>query len=99
MVSPANIVEVLRLLTTATSDDTLSTIFLIMMDRSGAHGGYVAFELWKKTWQEKEGDAHRLVQSGEGRTRFLAMCGVLTSVLFGLAVIFDVIGAMVGPAC
>lgn len=61
--------------------------------------GAVAYDLWKKTREEKAGDAHRLVQAGEGRTRFLALCGILTSTLFGLAVIVDVLGILVGPPC
>lgn len=61
--------------------------------------GAVAYDLWKKTREEKAGDAHRLVQAGEGRTRFLALCGILTSILFGLAVIVDVLGILVGPPC
>jgi hypothetical protein len=90
-------------LTAATtgSDDTVSTIFLVDLIAVvlAIAGGYIAFEVWEKAKQEKEGGAHRLVQAGEGRTRFLAMCGVLTSLLFGLAVVFDAIGAMVGPPC
>jgi hypothetical protein len=61
--------------------------------------GLVAYDLWKKTKEEKVGDTHRLVQTGEGRTRFLALCGILTSTLFGLAVIVDVLGIVVGPTC
>jgi len=90
-------------LTAATtgSDDTISAIFLVdlMAVVLAIAGAYIAFELWERTRQETEGSAHHLVQSGEGRTRFLAMCGVLTSILFGLAVIFDVIGVMAGPPC
>jgi hypothetical protein len=83
------------------SDDTLSMIFFVDLIAVvlAIAGGYIAFELWERTRQETEGGAHHLVQSGKGRTRFLAMCGMLTSILFGLAVIFDVIGVMVGPPC
>jgi len=61
--------------------------------------GYVAYCLWERTKEEKGGDMHHLVHAGEGRTRFLAMCGMLTSLLFGLAVLIDALGAMVGPPC
>lgn len=62
-------------------------------------GGYVAFDLWKQTKHEKDGDVHQLVHSGEGRTRFLAVCGILTDTLFGLAVAVDALGSIVGPPC
>lgn len=54
-------------LAAATSDDTLSTIFLIdlMAIVLALTGGYVAFELWKKTWQEKEGT--RIGSSNQGK--------------------------------
>jgi hypothetical protein len=62
-------------------------------------GGYVAFDLWKQTKHEKDGDVHQLVHAGEGRTRFLAICGILTDTLFGLAVAVDALGSIVGPPC
>ncbi len=45
----------------------------------------VAFSNWRRTRDEKPGDAHRLLGSGDGRTRFMAMTGILTSVLFFVA--------------
>ncbi|HML27952.1 MAG TPA: hypothetical protein PKE16_03765 [Hyphomicrobium sp.] len=62
-------------------------------------GGYVALDLWKRTKNEKAGDVHQLVHIGDGRTRFLAACGILTSTLFGLAVTVDALGSIVGPPC
>jgi hypothetical protein len=64
-----------------------------------ATAGYVAYQHWLETKSEKGGGAHHLVHSGEGRTRFLAMCGMLASGLFGVAVIIDAIGTIVGPPC
>jgi hypothetical protein len=61
--------------------------------------GYIAFQRWLDTRTEKGGGAHHLVHSGEGRTRFLAMCGILTSALFGFAVVIDAIGSILGPPC
>lgn len=61
--------------------------------------GYVAFVFWKKTKDEKVGEARALVHAGEGRTRFMAMCGVLTSTLFGFAIAVDALGSIVGPPC
>ena len=60
---------------------------------------YVAYELWKSSTQERTGDAHRSVHSGEGRTRFLALWAMLTSILFGFAILADALGVFVGPTC
>jgi hypothetical protein len=83
------------------SHDALSTIFVVDLGALAlaVSAGYVAFELWKKTKNEKSGDTQELVQAGEGRTRFMAMCGILTSTLFGLAIAVDALGSIVGPSC
>lgn len=83
------------------SHDVLSTIFIvdIVALALAASAGYVALELWKKTKDEKSGATQELVQAGEGRTRFMAMCGMLTSALFGVAVAVDALGSIVGPPC
>ena len=44
--------------------------------------GLVGFASWRRTRNEKPGDAHQLLGSGDGRTRFMAMSGVIMSVLF-----------------
>ena len=44
--------------------------------------GLVAFASWRRSRNEKPGDAHQLLGSGDGRTRFMAMAGVIMSVLF-----------------
>ena len=83
------------------SASALSAIYLIDLIAIllAAAAGYVAYELWTRTKEEKAGDVHRLVHAGEGRTRFLALCGLLTSILFGLAILADAIGVLVGPPC
>jgi hypothetical protein len=80
-----------RLTTILTIDLVAALVALI--------AGGIAYQHWLETQSEKGGGAHRLVHSGEGRTRFLAMCGMLTSALFGLAVIIDAIGTSIGPPC
>jgi hypothetical protein len=44
--------------------------------------GGIAVSVWRKTGNEKPGDANQLLGSGDGRTRFMAMAGILTSGLF-----------------
>jgi len=48
--------------------------------------GVVAYAVWQKTRNEKPGDAHQLLGSGDGRTRFMAMAGMMTSGLFAIGI-------------
>ena len=61
--------------------------------------GRVAWINWQRTREERAGSADRLLASGDGRTRFLALIGLLTSALFGLAVIFESINVVVVSMC
>ena len=42
-------------------------------------GGFIGWRNWQRTAEEKPGGSHHLLESGDGRTRFMAMAGVLTS--------------------
>lgn len=85
----------------AVPDDWITTILLIDLIAVllAAIAGSIAYRQWGETRSERGGSAHRLVHSGEGRARFLAMCGMLTSALFGVAIIIDAIGTIIGPPC
>jgi hypothetical protein len=50
--------------------------------------GLVAWRNWRRTQGEKEGSGHRLMGSGDGRSRFMAMVGLICSGLFLLATLF-----------
>ena len=55
-----------------------------------AFGGVaIAARAWRATREEKEGDRHVLLDVGEGRSRFLALCGVMAGCLFCLAILSD----------
>ncbi len=62
-------------------------------------GGVIAWRSWRSTRQERPGSAHHLLESGDGRTRFMAMCGLLTSAAFLLALIFGTAALFVVPLC
>jgi hypothetical protein len=51
-------------------------------------GGAVAWNTWQHTRSERPGSAHQLMETGDGRTRFIAMFGLLTSTVFVIAVAF-----------
>jgi hypothetical protein len=62
-------------------------------------GGAVAWRSWRRTFNESLGTAHHLLDRGEGRTRFMAMCGILTSAVFLLALIFGTAAFFLVPLC
>ncbi|MEO8925457.1 MAG: hypothetical protein ABI330_22000, partial [Caldimonas sp.] len=59
----------------------------------------VAIVSWRRTRHERPGDAHQLLGSGDGRTRFMAMAGVMTSVLFLLGTLLAVLNIAGVPPC
>lgn len=44
-----------------------------------------AFANWRRSRNEKPGDAHQLLGGDDGRTRFMALSGMIVSVLFLIA--------------
>ena len=61
--------------------------------------GVVAWMAYRRSGAERPGSAHHLLESGDGRTRFLALAGVLTSVLFVVAVCFETVEAIMRLPC
>lgn len=59
----------------------------------------VAMQAWRRTRKESEGDQHTLLAAGEGRTRFMAFAGLLTSLGFALATLFAAPAVVFVPAC
>jgi hypothetical protein len=58
-----------------------------------------AYRSWRATRDEDDGRASRLVEVGEGRTRFLALWGMLTSAGFLVAMIFASLAILLVPLC
>ena len=61
--------------------------------------GLVAFASWRRSRNEKPGDAHQLLGSGDGRTRFMAMAGVMTSALFLIGTALAALNLTAVPPC
>ena len=59
----------------------------------------VAWFGWRATREEAAGSAHHLLEVGEGRTRFLAVCGMMASAGFTLALVLATVGIAVVPTC
>jgi hypothetical protein len=62
-------------------------------------GGLVSLRNWRRTFQERPGSAHHLLDLGEGRTRFMAMGGMLISGLFVYAILFGLTALWLVPPC
>ncbi|HEX6860759.1 MAG TPA: hypothetical protein VF138_11250 [Caulobacteraceae bacterium] len=61
--------------------------------------GLVALSVWRATRREKDERSTRVLEAGEGRTRFLGVWGMLTSFGFLIAIIFDTVMILGAPAC
>jgi hypothetical protein len=54
---------------------------------------------WRRTRCEKKGGAHHALDAGEGRTRFLALCGLIISTIFAAAIVFEALSAIFLQNC
>lgn len=62
-------------------------------------GAVVAYSAWHRTRGEHRGGSQTLLEIGEGRSRFMALAGLLTSVGFFAAVLFSIPAAIFVPLC
>jgi hypothetical protein len=61
--------------------------------------GFVSWQSWRATSAERPGSFHHLLELGEGRTRFMASAGMLTSLLFLIALSFGLAVSFLVPSC
>lgn len=61
--------------------------------------GLVSWHIWRLTHTERPGSGHHVLETGDGRTRFFAMTGMLASTLFLLAVLLQASNVLLVPAC
>jgi hypothetical protein len=59
----------------------------------------VALHNWRKTRDEHEGGGHHLISLGEGRTRFVSMAGLMTSIAFTLGFVYLTLQMFAAPLC
>jgi hypothetical protein len=62
-------------------------------------GGITAYSSWQATREEAAGETTHLVEAGRGRTRFLALWALFTSLAFSFALLFSLTGLFVVPLC
>jgi uncharacterized membrane protein YeiB len=61
--------------------------------------GLISWRSWSRTSDERPGSFHHLLELGEGRTRFMATVGMLTSALFLIALAFELSALCLVPSC
>ena len=61
--------------------------------------GLVAWRAFARTRDEADGDSHHLLEVGEGRSRFLALCGLLTAAGFLIIIAFNTLSLVLVPLC
>jgi hypothetical protein len=59
----------------------------------------VCYRSWRTASDESGGARSGLMQSGEGRTRFLSIWGLLVAIMFILAAAFDLVALWILPVC
>jgi hypothetical protein len=64
-----------------------------------AAGGLVSYRNWTSTRREKPGDVHQALSIGEGRTRFIALCGVLSAIGFAVGILFNTLEPLAVQGC
>ncbi len=65
----------------------------------GLASAALSWRNWSRTRHEKPGSGHALVDAGEGRTRFLAMCGLIVGSAFVIALLWTTSGLLLVPSC
>jgi uncharacterized membrane protein YeiB len=58
-----------------------------------------SYRNWHSTKEEHPSSSEALLETGEGRTRFMAASGIMTGLVFLIAILFDTIALFVVPQC
>ena len=61
--------------------------------------GLMSWRQWRQVRGEKTDSEHSHVTLGEGRTRFMALAGMLTAGVFAVAILFNLLEPIVIPLC
>lgn len=73
----------------------VSVVFLAI----GVLAGLTALRSWRATRHETGGHGHWALDTGEGRTRFMAMSGLITSAIFVIAMLVNTASALTVSPC
>lgn len=65
----------------------------------GLAASYVSWQDWQRTRGETGTSEGEAVETGEGRSRFMALCGLFTSTGFVSLLVFDLFAVILVPLC
>lgn len=77
----------------------VNVVVLVVSLLVSASAALVALGAWRATRDEQAGGPHTLLSIGEGRSRFMAFAGLLTSAGFILGTLFSVPALVFVQAC
>lgn len=60
---------------------------------------WAAVTAWRRTHREHGGGGEEALDAGEGRTRFVALCGIIVTGLFTAAIVWEAVVAIFLPHC
>lgn len=60
---------------------------------------WISYEGWRRSHTEQAGEQQRTLEVGEGRTRFLALCGIVTSIGFAIGIAFAILPLLLVVTC
>ena len=73
-------------------------VYLVCLAAAVA-GAVVSLLVYRRTRNEKEGGTEELFERGHGRTRFLALWGILLGAGFGAVILLNGVALLGVPAC
>jgi hypothetical protein len=76
----------------------LGTVDIVALGLSLA-AAVISWRSWQSTREEHHGGVGTLLEAGEGRTRFLAICGLMSAFGFAAAILFNLIAVLTVPPC
>ena len=59
----------------------------------------IAYRDWQGTRMEKPGAVGQVLEIADGRARFLSLSGIILSLGFAVAVLFDLVTLFIVPVC
>ncbi len=86
-------------ITSATALRSALIVFDAIAIIAAIAGGIVSYMSWRAVHNEKEGGKRQALEIGDGRVRFMALWGIMSSLWFLYAVIFSTIASVTVPLC
>ncbi|WP_372783493.1 hypothetical protein [Phenylobacterium sp.] len=78
---------------------SIHVVVLVVSLLVSASAAMIALGAWRATRNEQAGGPHALLSIGEGRSRFMALAGLLTSAGFFIGTLFSIPAVLFVPAC